>query len=378
MQGVKRVSNSRSLPFPPRHHAFSLLPTQASPQEFPLSLLSSRSKKKANATPSPPSPQAAVGEGAVGLPVSRRRLIEMTAGWTSFMTLCPCCPSITTPSAMASEGAAPWTYDEPTKWPAACFTGQAQSPVDLPLFDGWTHAKNSAMGELTFEYGAPVKTFPLSISGTGHGTMQVSFVATKPKEGSDEKPPPTPYFSVNGNKYDLIQYHFHTPSEHAFQGKKTSMECHLVHRNRSTGSLAVVGVLLSAKGDKLVTQPNVVKEQPLENIDDCLRACIDLAPPTGAVGPNSINAVGKLGQALWPTSFLPTSKAYVHYQGSLTTPPCSEGVDWFLLANPQAIELETVEDFREYNLKNGGILRGTSGNARPPQNPNLRSLDYVL
>jgi carbonic anhydrase len=163
---------------------------------------------------------------------------------------------------------------------ALCSTGARQSPIDI---SGATPQE----GGITFNY----QPTNLNLLNNGH-TIQVNYDA-----GSS--------IEVNGETYNLFQFHFHVPSEHTENGLPAAMELHLVHRN-ADDKLAVVGVMM-----------NVGAENPV------LARFWDQIPAeeTEITVPGTIN----IAEAL------PGGLSYYTYDGSLTTPPCSEGVSWFVL-----------------------------------------------
>jgi carbonic anhydrase len=119
----------------------------------------------------------------------------------------------------------------------------------------------------------------------------------------------------------------------------------------------------------------------LPPVDELLQTCLDFVPSADSK-PTSLAPGGGAVVSLWPTALVPKSAPpYVHYAGSLTTPPCTEGVDWFVLTNPVTVDLGLVERFREFSALNGG-KKGKDirdfGNARPPQRPNNRLIDYEI
>jgi len=137
-----------------------------------------------------------------------------------------------------------------------------------------------------------------------------------------------------------VQVHFHRPSEHLIGGKNFPMEAHFVHRADS-GALAVVGVLL-AEG-----KPNAAFGQIV------------------ATMPAKQGAAVEADAGINPNGLLPTKLNYYRYEGSLTTPPCSEIVEWLLLTTPIQVAASDVASFAKlYPM-----------NARPAQKDNRR---YVL
>jgi carbonic anhydrase len=198
-----------------------------------------------------------------------------------------------------------WGYggvENPTQWGslskdfALCELGKVQSPINI---------KDAVIGSPTsikFDY----KPSPLVTLNNGH-TIQVNYA-----KGST--------ININGEKYSLIQFHFHTPSEHEINNKASALELHLVHRN-TAGKLAVVGVLLN-KG-----KANDLIEEVWNNIPEVGK--------TNTVSDHTINAV----------NLLPKGRAYYSYAGSLTTPPCSEDVKWHVLVEPMTVSEEQIETF---------------------------------
>ena len=180
-----------------------------------------------------------------------------------------------------------WSYKEPEAWgkvSEVCSKGMAQSPVEL------FPSEKSELPILNFNYEKTefVKT-------EVHGSLKFT-----PKEKN--------WIEVNGKRYDFLQVHFHTPSEHQVRGKSYPLEGHFVH-SASDGELMVVGVLFQlGKTNK--------------NIDQLLQT-------------------GKLN----PVKLMPKKKGYYRYDGSLTTPPCSEGVKWFVLKKPISLSPEQLKIF---------------------------------
>lgn len=183
-------------------------------------------------------------------------------------------------------GPARWAeLDEANK---TCSIGGAQSPIDIPS----AKAGASKLGAISFAY----KAAPLRIIDNGH-TIQVNV------DGGST-------ITVGGQSYELKQFHFHRPSEEKIDGKAYELVAHLVHKN-AEGKLAVVGVLFKngAENPTLKTLwANLPKEKEKE--------------------------VTVEGAGFNPADLLPAKRAYYNFSGSLTTPPCSEGVNWFVLKTP--------------------------------------------
>jgi carbonic anhydrase len=191
-----------------------------------------------------------------------------------------------------------WGYEghgSPASWASldpgfsACKLGHLQSPIDI------RGAKVADLPALRFEY----RPSPLKIVDNGH-TIQVNYA-------------PGSAIEVGGTRYELVQFHFHRPSEEKINGKAHAMVAHLVHRD-AAGRLAVVAVLLDKGGASELIDTlwkNIPKERAKE------RELADV----------HIDA----------TQLLPPDRRYYTFQGSLTTPPCSEGVTWFVLKTPLKI-----------------------------------------
>jgi len=219
-----------------------------------------------------------------------------------------------------------WTYEGeegPGHWGelspdfVLCMDGTAQSPIDV------TDASELDLVNIDFNYGETA----LNIVNNGH-TIQVNT-----DEGSS--------ISYNGINYDLLQFHFHHPSEHTVNGEPADMEIHFVHRDPNSGNLAVVGVLLMA-GD----EDNAAYASIFDNL------------PAEAGDPQTMDAVVDL------MSLLPEQQTFYTYQGSLTTPPCSQIVRWLLLDTPVYLSETQIEAFASI----------FEMNARPTQPLNMRDL----
>jgi carbonic anhydrase len=198
---------------------------------------------------------------------------------------------------------------------AACASGKRQSPIDIR--DG----ARLELEPIKFEY----QPGPLRIVDNGH-TVQVNYAA-----GSS--------IQVAGERYELKQFHFHKPSEERVNGRLYDMVAHLVHQSMD-GRLAVVAVLFEAGPFQNAFVRALWPHLPLE-------AGREIAPLEVKIDVNEL---------------LPAERTYYTFMGSLTTPPCSEGVLWLVLKNPVPITAEQVGVFgRLYAL-----------NARPVQPPHGR------
>lgn len=204
---------------------------------------------------------------------------------------------------------------------AASCRGERQSPIDL---GGAQPARGAA---LTLDY-AP---FAGEIHHRGH-TLEVT-----PRAGA------TGGALILGNeRYDFVQFHFHHPSEHAQAGKRWPMEMHIVHR-AGNGRLAVLGVMLRPGRE-----------------NDGIAALLQALPRSGEARP--LPAPVELGR------FLPASRAHFSYEGSLTTPPCSEIVHWIVFRDPIEAALGQI----------AALSQAFPMNARPLQPSHGRSVGLDL
>jgi carbonic anhydrase len=183
----------------------------------------------------------------------------------------------------------------------ACGTGEIQSPVDFAKLP----AHPTSARKLSTDYDTNTTG---EIFNNGH-TIEVE------TEGSNT-------LTLDGIPYELAQFHFHTASEHRADGRGFDMEMHLVH-TAADGSNAVIGVFLK-RG----------------------RSSRALAPIFASL-PNDVNVKHPLDSPFDPASFLPKSRAHYRYVGSLTTPPCTEGVQWVVMSEPVTVSDEDMAQFAE-------------------------------
>lgn len=193
-----------------------------------------------------------------------------------------------------------WTYSGdagPEHWGGTCSTGQRQSPIDLK------GPARSMKTEVVLDY----QSGPARIANKGH-TIQIDLT-----KGGD--------LVLAGERYTLQQFHFHTPSEHALEGRRPAMEAHFVHKN-AKGDLAVVGVMLEIGAADPMLAP----------------IWTNLPPQPGA--PTAIQGV-----LINARDLMPATEEFFVYSGSLTTPPCSEGVTWLVFNSPMSISPEQASAF---------------------------------
>jgi carbonic anhydrase len=143
--------------------------------------------------------------------------------------------------------------------------------------------------------------------------------------------------TVDGARYELVQFHFHKPSEEKIDGKAFDMVAHLVHKD-AQGHLAVVAVPL-AKGSENQLIATLWKNLPHEKEHE---AKLDSV---------SINVA----------DLLPSKRGYFTFEGSLTTPPCSEGVRWFVLKQPTSISAAEIAAFGKLYPMNARPVQSLNG-----------------
>ncbi len=207
--------------------------------------------------------------------------------------------------ALATE----WSYEGPTgpdhwgelsKEFALCADGSSQSPIDIA--DSLISEQD--LQDIEFFYNRS----ELAVLNNGH-TIEVEY-----QYGS--------YIDLDEYIYDLVQFHFHAPSEHTLNGVQFAMEMHLVHRN-IFGELAVVGVMIREG------EANERFEELWANL------------------PREAGQVIEAEEEINADDLLPEARMTYRYAGSLTTPPCSEGVRWNLMAEPIELSREQIALFKE-------------------------------
>lgn len=231
-------------------------------------------------------------------------------------------------AANAQEHAAHWSYSGahgPDHWGAedpafaTCSSGTRQSPIDIEA------ATTAVLPAIDFSY----KAFPVTITDTHH-TFQ------------DNVPEGSGGISVGREHYDLVQFHFHDPSEERIHGKRYAMVAHLVHKN-AKGELAVVAVLIHEGAANPFLEP-IFDNFPAEGTESKVTGTnVDLM------------------------RLLPAKRGYYTFEGSLTTPPCSEHVRWFVLKEPVDASRAQIAQF----------TKRYPHNARPTQPLNARNVEQT-
>lgn len=212
----------------------------------------------------------------------------------------------------ADVGPAHWSSLDDTF--SICSEGKAQTPINIVA------TKDIELPPLGINYAQGSK----SIINNGH-TIQVNM-----KDGDT--------LTLNGESYELKQFHLHTPSENHVKGKEFPLEAHFVHATKD-GKLAVIAVMFQ-EGTENPTLNKIVKNFPLKK-----------------------NKEAKLEFSKeYLDVVMPPKKEYYHFMGSLTTPPCSEQVNWFVLKEPQtASEKQIITIHQEIGINNNRPIQATNG-----------------
>ncbi len=221
----------------------------------------------------------------------------------------------------AHAGPAHWSYQGaagPQTWGglksefSLCSNGQRQSPIDI------RGGLAVDLDPVKFNY----QPTPFGVIDNGH-TVQANMGLGNSIE-------------IGGKRFDLVQFHFHRPSEERIDGRQFEMSVHLVHKD-DMGRLAVVAVLMD-KGTPQAALQKVWNNLPLEKGEEsAARVALDL------------------------NELLPADRRYYTYMGSLTTPPCSEGVHWVVMRQPMGMSAEQIELFARIYAMNARPVQQASG-----------------
>lgn len=208
----------------------------------------------------------------------------------------------------------------PTHWGEAappwglCESGSRQTPVDVP-----TTVMPGPYAGLAFAY----QPSPLSVLNNGH-TIQANYEA-----GSK--------ITLDSTDYALLQLHLHAHSEHTLAGVSYPLELHLVHKS-AAGALAVVGLMIQAGPENAALAPLLANMPAVEG-------------PAASIAATTIDAAG----------LLPLDRSAFRYDGSLTTPPCSEGVKWIVMARPITASTDQIAAFTTLYADNFRPLQDLGG-----------------
>lgn len=235
---------------------------------------------------------------------------------------------LSTGCAHVQEKPAHWTYEGaegPEHWGEiadtyrACSVGKNQSPIDLES----SQEIKAQLSPLTLAYKAGGK----EVLNNGH-TIQVSYE-------------PGNTLTLDGHSYELKQFHFHAPSENEIDGKQYPMEAHLVHADKD-GHLAVVALMFTESATD-----NPALNQFWSQI------------------PAKAEEKAALTTKVDASKLLPAKHDYYRFDGSLTTPPCTEGVVWLVMKQPVSTSKAQIAKFTQ--------IMGHPNN-RPVQAVNARTV----
>lgn len=224
-----------------------------------------------------------------------------------------------------AQTTAPWDYEGKRgalEWgkldPAykACKDGHEQSPIDIR----GAHL-NKALQPIEFHFLAG----PVTLENNGHT------VIAHVNPGS--------YIVAGGVRYDLVQFHFHHPGEEAVRGKITDMDAHLLYKS-ADGKQAVVAVRLT---EDITTPPNALLSTLWPHL------------------PTKTGETAKVTDLINPGGFLPADRGYWTYMGSLTIPPCTEGIRWFVMEQDMTLSRDQLHAFAALFKVNSRPLQDTHG-----------------
>ncbi len=217
-----------------------------------------------------------------------------------------------------------WSYEGstgPAKWGMlmqefqACIAGKKQSPIDIKEQN---LKQDNDIPSLSFAYFST----PLNIFNNGH-TIQVNY-----ERGSK--------LTIAHDVYELSQFDFHRPSEHAIEGKRADMEVHFVHR-KEDGTQVIIAILMK-KG---------FRNKPLEKLFNNL--------------PGKNVSEKKVEARINALDIFPQKGGFYTYSGSLTHPPCLENVTWYVLKNPIELSAEQLNQFSKLFQMNVRPLQKLEG-----------------
>src|SRR5579885_685780 len=239
-----------------------------------------------------------------------------------------------------------WGYkgnNGPERWgqlaPAfiQCAKGKAQSPISI------VKKVNKIPGSLVINY----QSSPVSIKYDGNTSLMIGSTQTIINDGHSMQinfshGQANENIKLNGVEYRLVQFHLHSPSENELRGQNFPLEIHFVHQG-SDGKVAVIGVFVKGGAANPVLE-NMIKQFPNDK---------------GVEHPvqGSIN----------PADLLPVKRDYYSFMGSLSTPPCTEGLQWIVMSDTITASQSQILLFRK-------AMGGS--NARPVQPLNKRVINY--
>ena len=239
---------------------------------------------------------------------SRRRIFGLRSGALAAVLAAVVFAGCGGDNGQETEKPAPFGYsgkDGPSHWGSLdpsyglCSEGRKQSPIDL------THAQPSALPRIHFAY----EPAEVEVENNGH-SLEVVY-------------PPGSSIQLDGTEYELKQFHYHAPSEHEVNGHSLPMEFHFVNES-DDGAVAVIGVLVE-KGQPNPAVSKLVRALPKEEGETL--------PVSGELNPLDLLPPDPVSAARWS------------YEGSFTTPPCTEGVRWSVFKRPIELSAPQIAAF---------------------------------
>lgn len=216
-------------------------------------------------------------------------------------------------AALTPTAAQDVNYQNPASWGGQCQTGQSQSPIDI----------NGTEAAMTHRLMTAYSVTPLSMADSSRGLMQ-GYAA-----GS--------YMQVGDKKFELKGLVFRTPSEHSVMGKSFPAAIQFVHEN-SAGHKAIIAVMVAEGAE------NLAAKEWLDRL------------------PKKNGRSQDMKTLLNARDLMPFDTGYYRYMGSLTTPPCSEGVNWYVMKTPITMSKAQISSLSAL----------TKGKTRPIQRRNFR------
>jgi len=269
----------------------------------------------------------------------------MRKNFKSLLWISICC----TATAFAGNSSVNWSYTGnggPANWGnldtsfSSCNSGKTQSPIDIvkPILPA------------TYDLSIKYQSAPLIIVNDGETSLMINHKPVIIHQGHAIQL----NFAENGTKesiifkgkaYRLKEFHFHTPGETAIDGKISPMEIHFVHQSEDE-QVAVLAVLVN-EGEANQELAGIIKDIPKDH------------GVSHEVTNRTVN----------PVNLMPQKKNYYYFAGSLTTPPCTEGLHWIVMPDTITASKEQIDAFK---TAVGG------DNARPLQPGNQRNIYYSV
>lgn len=233
------------------------------------------------------------------------------------------------------KGPAEWGRLDPAF--ALCAKGKTQSPINIQKF-------KTTFNSLTMNY----QSAPMMIIDDGNTELDIgnSHVITNDGHGIQLNFPQgssKETITFKDKEYHLVQFHVHTPSETILRGRAFPMEIHFVHQGES-GEVVVIAVFVKTGASNPVLQKLIANFPQDHGIEHAIK-----------------------DERINPMDLIPTKHDYYNFMGSLTTPPCTEGLHWIVMANPITATNAQISSFKN--------AAGTN-NARPEQPLNNRPIYF--